>query len=107
MTGDAPVNESSLPHDITLDVSSTLDALTNAETIHDMRTPALDLDRLRRPTYPQPGESRRLAADGHHRRPETSPVLHHIEAHGRRGIRLPRRLAAADPEMERPVDRPG
>ena len=31
-------------HDITFDVSSTLDALTNAETIHNMRTPALDLD---------------------------------------------------------------
>jgi hypothetical protein len=33
-------------HDITLDVSSTLDALTNAETINNMRTPALDLDSL-------------------------------------------------------------
>jgi hypothetical protein len=31
-------------HDITLDVSSTLDVLTNAETVHNMRTPALELD---------------------------------------------------------------
>lgn len=31
-------------HDVTLDVSSTLDALTDANTIHNMRTPALDLD---------------------------------------------------------------
>ena len=31
-------------HDITFDVSSTLEALTNAENIHNMRTPALDLD---------------------------------------------------------------
>ncbi len=31
-------------HDITLDVSSSLDAATDANTIHNMRTPALDLD---------------------------------------------------------------
>jgi hypothetical protein len=31
-------------HDITLDVHSTLDALTNAETINNMRSPSLDLD---------------------------------------------------------------
>jgi hypothetical protein len=31
-------------HDITLDVSSSLDALTDAETVHNMRTPVLDLD---------------------------------------------------------------
>lgn len=31
-------------HDITLDVSSTLDALTDANTIRNMRSPALDLD---------------------------------------------------------------
>ncbi|WP_287246416.1 heme peroxidase family protein [Mesorhizobium sp.] len=33
-------------HDITRDVSSPLDAATDAETIHNMRTPALDLDSL-------------------------------------------------------------
>ena len=33
-------------HDITLDVSSPLDVLTNAETVRNMRTPALDLDAL-------------------------------------------------------------
>jgi hypothetical protein len=31
-------------HDITFDVSSTLDAATNANTINNMRSPALDLD---------------------------------------------------------------
>ena len=31
-------------HDITLDVSSSLDSATDANTIHNMRTPALDLD---------------------------------------------------------------
>lgn len=31
-------------HDITMDISSTLDVETNAETINNMRTPALDLD---------------------------------------------------------------
>jgi hypothetical protein len=31
-------------HDITLDVSSRLDSETNAETVNNMRTPALDLD---------------------------------------------------------------
>ena len=31
-------------HDITLDVSSRLDVATNAETVNNMRTPALDLD---------------------------------------------------------------
>jgi hypothetical protein len=31
-------------HDITLDVSSTLDVATDANTIHNMRTPALELD---------------------------------------------------------------
>ena len=52
-------------HDITLDVSSTLEALTNAETIHNMRSPALDLDSVYgdgpalQPflyTFPQPGD---------------------------------------------------
>jgi hypothetical protein len=33
-------------HDITLDVSSPLDALTDANTVNNMRTPALDLDSL-------------------------------------------------------------
>jgi hypothetical protein len=33
-------------HDITLDVHSTLDAATNAETINNMRSPSLDLDSL-------------------------------------------------------------
>ena len=33
-------------HDITLDVSSTLDAATDANTINNMRTPTLDLDSL-------------------------------------------------------------
>jgi hypothetical protein len=33
-------------HDITFDVSSTLDAETDAETINNMRSPALDLDAL-------------------------------------------------------------
>lgn len=33
-------------HDITLDVSSTLDAATDATTINNMRSPALDLDSL-------------------------------------------------------------
>lgn len=33
-------------HDITLDVSSSLDAATNAETINNMRSPSLDLDSL-------------------------------------------------------------
>ena len=31
-------------HDITFDVSSSLDVLTDAETVHNMRSPALDLD---------------------------------------------------------------
>lgn len=31
-------------HDITMDVSSSLDSVTDANTIHNMRTPALDLD---------------------------------------------------------------
>lgn len=31
-------------HDITMDISSTLDVETNAETINNMRTPAMDLD---------------------------------------------------------------
>ena len=31
-------------HDITLDVSSTIDAAQDATTINNMRTPALDLD---------------------------------------------------------------
>ena len=52
-------------HDITMDVSSTLDALTNAEKIHNMRTPALDLDSVYgdgpalQPflyAFPQPGQ---------------------------------------------------
>jgi len=33
-------------HDITLDVSSSLDAVMNADTINNMRTPSLDLDSL-------------------------------------------------------------
>ena len=33
-------------HDITLDVSSSLDADTDADTVNNMRTPALDLDSL-------------------------------------------------------------
>jgi hypothetical protein len=33
-------------HDITLDVSSTLDAATDATTIHNMRSPSLDLDNV-------------------------------------------------------------
>jgi hypothetical protein len=33
-------------HDITFDVSSTIDAVTDANTINNMRTPALDLDSL-------------------------------------------------------------
>ena len=33
-------------HDITLDVSSSLDAATDANTINNMRSPALDLDSL-------------------------------------------------------------
>jgi len=33
-------------HDITLDVSSTIDAVTDANTINNMRTPVLDLDSL-------------------------------------------------------------
>lgn len=33
-------------HDITLDVSSPLDAAIDAKTVHNMRTPALDLDSL-------------------------------------------------------------
>ncbi len=33
-------------HDITLDVSSTIDAATDATTINNMRTPALELDNL-------------------------------------------------------------
>jgi Animal haem peroxidase len=33
-------------HDITLDVSSSLDVATDATTLHNMRTPALDLDSL-------------------------------------------------------------
>jgi hypothetical protein len=33
-------------HDITLDVSSSLDVSTNAETINNMRSPSLDLDSL-------------------------------------------------------------
>ncbi len=33
-------------HDITLDVTSSLDTATDANTIHNMRTPALDLDCL-------------------------------------------------------------
>jgi len=52
-------------HDITLDVSSTLDAAVNAETIHNMRTPALDLDSVYGEgpalhpflyAFPQPGQ---------------------------------------------------
>jgi hypothetical protein len=52
-------------HDITFDVSSTLDALTNAENIHNMRTPALDLDSVYGDgpalhpflyAFPQPGQ---------------------------------------------------
>lgn len=52
-------------HDITLDVSSTMENLTNAETIHNMRSPALDLDSVYgdgpalQPflyTFPQPGQ---------------------------------------------------
>jgi hypothetical protein len=52
-------------HDITFDVSSTLDALTNAENIHNMRTPALDLDSVYSDgpalhpflyAFPQPGQ---------------------------------------------------
>ncbi|WP_440658718.1 peroxidase family protein [Ensifer adhaerens] len=35
-----------IDHDITFDTSSPLDAETDAETIHNMRTPALDLDSL-------------------------------------------------------------
>ena len=31
-------------HDITFDVSSSLDVLTDADTVHNMRSPALDLD---------------------------------------------------------------
>jgi hypothetical protein len=33
-----------IDHDITLDVSSSLDVSTDAETIHNMRSPSLDLD---------------------------------------------------------------
>ena len=33
-------------HDVTFDISSSLDASTDANTIHNMRTPALDLDSL-------------------------------------------------------------
>jgi len=33
-------------HDVTLDVSSTLEASTDANLVHNMRTPALDLDSL-------------------------------------------------------------
>jgi hypothetical protein len=33
-------------HDITFDVSSSLEAITDANTVHNMRTPALDLDSL-------------------------------------------------------------
>ena len=33
-------------HDVTLDVSSSLDAPTDANAVHNMRTPALDLDSL-------------------------------------------------------------
>ncbi|MEI9909072.1 MAG: heme peroxidase family protein [Bacteroidota bacterium] len=33
-------------HDVTLDISSTIDAATDANTINNMRTPALDLDSL-------------------------------------------------------------
>ena len=52
-------------HDITMDVSSSLDVLTNAETIHNMRTPALDLDSVYGEgpalhpylySFPQPGQ---------------------------------------------------
>lgn len=35
-----------IDHDITLDVSSSLDAVTDARNINNMRTPALDLDSL-------------------------------------------------------------
>ncbi len=35
-----------IDHDITLDVSSSLDVATDATTIHNMRTPALDLDNV-------------------------------------------------------------
>lgn len=35
-----------IDHDITLDVSSSLDVSTDANTIHNMRTPSLDLDSL-------------------------------------------------------------
>ena len=33
-------------HDITFDVSSSLDTATNADAVHNMRTPALDLDSM-------------------------------------------------------------
>jgi hypothetical protein len=33
-------------HDVTFDVSSSLDAATDAETVHNMRSPSLDLDSL-------------------------------------------------------------
>jgi hypothetical protein len=35
-----------IDYDITFDVSSTLEAPTNAEKVHNMRTPALDLDSM-------------------------------------------------------------
>lgn len=50
--GDAPIPAGFtyvgqfVDHDITLDVSSTLDQLTDATTIHNMRTPNLELDSL-------------------------------------------------------------
>jgi hypothetical protein len=53
-------------HDITLDVSSSLESLTDAETVFNMRTPALDLDSVYgegpalQPflyAFPQPGQS--------------------------------------------------
>jgi hypothetical protein len=52
-------------HDITFDMSSSLETLTNAETIHNMRSPALDLDSVYgdgpalQPflyAFPQPGD---------------------------------------------------
>jgi hypothetical protein len=56
-SGREPANDSDIPagftylgqfvdHDITLDVSSSLDQATDANTVHNMRTPALDLDSL-------------------------------------------------------------
>jgi|ERR1044072_944926 hypothetical protein len=52
-------------HDITLDVSSTIDVATDANTINNMRSPALDLDSVygRGPGLdPLPERPRRLHA---------------------------------------------